>query len=86
MSRSYSASTVLGIALTLEGAVAVALEESDVGVMGEAVEQGRQAGGIGEYGVPLGEGEVDFLDGVLVFADDDGVLVLPQEEAGFGFL
>jgi hypothetical protein len=51
------------------------LDIDDVTVLGEAVDEGRDAGGAGEDGGPLLEGEVGGDDGgaLLVAAGDDGV-------------
>src|SRR2546428_8139918 len=45
-----------GFQLAFTDAIRSALKDGDVGVMGEAVEEGGDAGGIGEDGVPLFEG------------------------------
>src|SRR2546426_11445177 len=42
-----------GFQLAFTDAIRSALKDGDVGVMGEAVEEGGDAGGIGEDGVPL---------------------------------
>jgi hypothetical protein len=66
----------------------VGLDDDGVVEIAEVVIDGATAGDpAGDVDVMLcSKGEVDFLDGVLVFSDDDSVLVLPEEEAGFGFL
>lgn len=67
-----------GIGLDDDGVVEVAKVVIDSAAAGDAT---------GDVDVVArGKGEVDFLYGVLVFSDDDGVLILPEEEAGFGFL
>ena len=47
-----------GFQLAFPNAVGRAFDQGDVGVVGEAVEQGRDAGGVGEDGVPVFEGLV----------------------------
>src|SRR5208337_5490860 len=47
-----------GFHLAFPHAVGIAFQESDVGVMGEAVQQRGDAGGVGEDGIPFLEGFV----------------------------
>jgi hypothetical protein len=63
-----------GERLGLLEAVAVGLDVDDLGAMDEAVDEGVDAGGVGEDPVPLGEGlvgaEQDGLAGVVAAGDD----------------
>ena len=52
-----------GLELALADAIAVTLEDGDVGVMSEAVDECDDAGGIREDGVPACEDEVGGDDG-----------------------
>jgi hypothetical protein len=54
-----------GFALALPHAIGIAFEQGDVGVMGEAVEESGDAGGVGEDGVP-------FLK-AFIGSQDDGI-------------
>src|SRR5271157_4556763 len=54
-----------GFPLAFPLAVGIAFDQGDVGMMGEAVQQGGDAGGVGEDGVP-------FLEG-LVGGQEDGI-------------
>ena len=53
--------------------VAVALKDGDVGMMQQAVEQGDDTGGVGEYLVP-------FLEGAIGGEDDRLALVTPVDD------
>jgi hypothetical protein len=49
---------LLGLLFTFSNTEGGAFDEGDIGMMGEPVEQGGNAGGIGEDGVPVFESEV----------------------------
>ena len=59
--------------LGLAAAIAAALKDEDLDVVGESVDEGDGAGGIGEDGVPVLEGQVggDEQGAVLVAAADE---------------
>jgi len=48
----------LGIVFGFAHSVAFSLDTDDIGVVHDAVDERCRAGGVGEYGVPVGEEEV----------------------------
>src|SRR5208282_6458457 len=56
-----------GFHLAFPHAVGIAFQESDIGMMGEAVEQRGDAGGVGEDGIPFLEGFVGSQDHGIAF-------------------
>lgn len=52
------AGVLRSLGFTLPAAIAVALDEGDIGMVSEPVDEGDDAGGVGKDGVPILEGEV----------------------------
>lgn len=87
MRRVAVFSSLVIFLLAFADAIAFSLDEGDVGVMGEPVKKGGDAGGVGKDGVPVLEGEIggenDRAAGVVTGIDDvveevGGVLVVGE--------